>query len=172
MKSINWRQDQEYVALISDLLATPAVQKLAEYTQHHHSNRLDHSISVSYKSYLIAKKRHLNVRATARAGLLHDLFYYDWRTTKFNLGSHAFIHPRVALRNAEKLTELSPLEKDIILKHMWGATSAMPRYAESWVVCLVDDAEAINEFFIPVRRRVQRFRQVSLKQRILNQLNR
>ncbi len=145
----DWRQDSEYVALVADLLAKPEVQKLANYTQHHHSNRLDHSISVSYDSYLIAKKHHLNVRATARAGLLHDLFYYDWRTTKFNLGSHAFIHPRVALRNAEKLTELSPMEKDIILKHMWGATAALPKYlAKALLLDLVDDKDAVVEFFI------------------------
>jgi Predicted HD superfamily hydrolase len=102
MTKLTWRDDPEYLALVSDLLAQEPVQRLANYTQHHHSNRLDHSISVSYNSYLIAKKLHLNTRATARGGLLHDLFYYDWRTTKFNLGSHAFIHPRVALRNAEK----------------------------------------------------------------------
>ncbi|WP_282800995.1 HD domain-containing protein [Secundilactobacillus kimchicus] len=171
MKTTEWRQDSEYVALVSDLLAMPEVQKLADYTQHHHSNRLDHSISVSYNSYLIAKKHGLNTRATARAGLLHDLFYYDWRTTKFNLGSHAFIHPRVALRNAEKLTELTPMEKDIILKHMWGATSALPKYRESFIVSLVDDYEAINEFFGPAQlKKFRRWRRISLKQRILNQL--
>ena len=38
-----------------------------------------------------------------RAGLLHDLFYYDWRTTKFDEGSHAYVHPRIAAKNAEKL---------------------------------------------------------------------
>ena len=98
MKSKNeWRQDGEYVALVSDLLEQPAVQKLANYTQHHHSNRLQHSIAVSYDSYRLAKRLNLDYQATARAGLLHDLFYYDWRTTKFDLGTHAFIHPRVAL---------------------------------------------------------------------------
>ncbi len=149
----DWRQDSEYVALVADLLAKPEVQKLANYTQHHHSNRLDHSISVSYDSYLIAKKHHLNVRATARAGLLHDLFYYDWRTTKFNLGSHAFIHPRVALRNAEKLTELSPMEKDIILKHMWGATAALPKYRESVVVVWWMIRMLLWNFLSPMKKR-------------------
>lgn len=166
----DWRQDSEYVALVSDLLAKPEVQKLANYTQHHHSNRLDHSISVSYDSYLIAKKHHLNVRATARAGLLHDLFYYDWRTTKFNLGSHAFIHPRVALRNAEKLTELTPMEKDIILKHMWGATAALPKYRESVIVSLVDDKEAVTEFFSPLEKRFTVWRKQHLS-RVLNLLD-
>ncbi|KRM57143.1 HD domain-containing protein [Secundilactobacillus malefermentans] len=155
MKKEIWRQDSEYVDLISDLLETSAVQKLANYTQHHHSTRLEHSLSVSYDSYVIAKRLNLNTRAVARAGLLHDLFYYDWRTTKFNLGSHAFIHPRVALRNAEKITELSPMEKDIILKHMWGATLATPKYKESMIVSLVDDYEAVNEFFSPLRTKWQ-----------------
>ena len=129
-----WKSDAQYVAIVKDLLAQPAVQKLANYTQHHHSNRLQHSIAVSYDSYRLAKRMHLDYRSTARAGLLHDLFYYDWRTTKFDLGSHAFIHPRVALRNAEKLTNLNAKERDIILKHMFGATLALPKYMESLIV--------------------------------------
>ena len=157
MKTENeWRNDKEYVAIISDLLAQPAVQKLANYTQHHHSNRLQHSIAVSYDSYKIAKRMHLDYRSTARAGLLHDLFYYDWRTTKFDLGTHAFIHPRVALRNAEKITPLNKNEKDIILKHMFGATMAVPRYPESLIVSLVDDFEAEHEFFGPLRAKLRR----------------
>ena len=150
MKTKNeWRHDREYVAIVSDLLAQPAVQKLADYTQHHHSNRLQHSIAVSYDSYRIAKRLHLDYRSTARAGLLHDLFYYDWRTTKF-------IHPRVALRNAEKITPLNKKEKDIILKHMFGATLATPRYPESLIVSLVDDFEAEHEFFSPLRAKLRR----------------
>ncbi|EEW52912.1 HD domain-containing protein [Limosilactobacillus antri] len=157
MKTKNeWRQDREYMAIVGDLLAQPAVQKLADYTQHHHSNRLQHSIAVSYDSYRIAKRLHLDYRSTARAGLLHDLFYYDWRTTKFDLGTHAFIHPRVALRNAEKITPLNKKEKDIILKHMFGATMATPRYPESLIVSLVDDFEAEHEFFSPLRAKLRR----------------
>lgn len=68
----------------------------------------------------------------ARAGLLHDLFYYDWRVTKFSLGTHAYVHPRIALRNAEKLTDLSAMEKDIIIKHMWGATLACRNTRKLW----------------------------------------
>ena len=155
MKARNeWRNDKEYVAIVADLLRQPAVQKLAEYTQHHHSDRLQHSIAVSYDSYRIAKRLHLDYVSTARAGLLHDLFYYDWRTTKFDLGTHAFIHPRVALRNAEKLTRLNSKEKDIILKHMFGATLAVPKYAESLIVSLVDDYEAEQEFFSPLKKKI------------------
>ncbi|WP_461213229.1 HD domain-containing protein [Lacticaseibacillus sp. GG6-2] len=146
---LDWTTDAEYRGYVDDLLAEPAVQKLANYTQHHYSNRLDHCISVSYQSYLLGKKWHLNVRALARAGLLHDLFYYDWRVTKFDLGTHAYIHPRIALRNAEKLTDLTPMEKDIIIKHMWGATLGVPKYKESFVVSLVDDYAAMDEVLTP-----------------------
>ena len=58
--------------------------------------------------------------STARGGLLHDFFYYDWRVTKFNK-SHAWVHPRIAVRNARKLVNLNKKEEDIILKHMWGS---------------------------------------------------
>lgn len=143
----DWKQDSEYMSIVGDLLKTAEVQKLGNYTQHHNGTRLDHSISVSYDSYRIAKRLHLDAHSVARAGLLHDLFYYDWRTTKFDLGTHAYIHPRVALRNAEKLTSLNDKEKDIILKHMWGATVAFPKYKESSVVSLVDDVQAVEEYF-------------------------
>ncbi|ANK59320.1 HD domain-containing protein [Loigolactobacillus backii] len=163
-KTLNWQDDQAYVNEVADLLETDAVKRLADYTQHHFSNRLEHSIHVSYRSYLIAKRLKLDTRATARGGLLHDLFYYDWRTTKFDLGTHAYIHPRIALRNAEKLTQLSKKEKDIIIKHMWGATVAPPRYPESLIVSVVDDYCAIDEYAIPEATKLRQ----SFKQRVLN----
>lgn len=144
-----WRNDQDYLNIVDDLLQRDEVQKLAQYTQHHFSNRLRHSISVSYQSYIIAKKIGADARATARAGLLHDLFYYDWRVTKFVEGSHAYVHPRIALKNAQKITHINSKEADIILKHMFGATIALPRYRESWIVSIVDDFAAINEYLVP-----------------------
>lgn len=152
----NWQQDQAYREIVDGLLAEPSVQQLSDYIQHHHTDRLTHSISVSYRSYRIAKRLHLNATAVARAGILHDLFYYDWRETKFESGNHAYIHPRIALRNAERLTPLSPMERDIILKHMWGVTAALPKYRESLLVDIVDDYVAVTEFCIPTKRRVKK----------------
>lgn len=151
----DWQTDVEYIALVEDLLATDEVQSLAEFTQHHYSTRLEHSISVSYLSYRIAKKVGGDIRSTARAGLLHDLFYYDWRTEEYTGGSHAYVHPRVAVENAEKITELNAKERDIIIKHMWLATIAFPRYKESYIVTMVDKYCAINEVFVPVYQKVK-----------------
>lgn len=146
---MNWNQDKDYLLIVKDLLDNESVQKLKKYTQHHFSNRLDHSIHVSYMSYLIAKKIGADYVATARAGLLHDLFYYDWRVTKFKEGSHAYVHPRIALANAKKITTISEKEEDIIVKHMFGATIAPPKYIESWIVSIVDDFAAVHEYLIP-----------------------
>lgn len=149
----NWQDDSEYLSYVENLLETKEVQKLENYIQHYHSNRLEHSINVSYTSYRLAKMFRGNARATARAGLLHDLFFYDWRTTKFDTGSHAYMHPRIALKNAEKITSISLLEADIIVKHMWGATLAPPKYKESYIVTFVDKYWAIKEALAPLRQR-------------------
>ncbi len=154
--TLKWQNDDEYIALVEDLIYTEDVQKLKEFTQHHYSNRLDHSIQVSYKSYLLAKKFGGDKRATARAGLLHDLFYYDWRDTKMGEGTHAYVHPRIALENAKKLTDISPLEEDIIVKHMFGATIAPPKYKESYIVTLVDKYCACEEVVKPLYQKFKK----------------
>lgn len=143
------------MAIIQDLLKLPSVQSLQNYPQHHHSDRLTHSIHVSYRSYLIAKKLHLDYRAAARGGLLHDLFYYDWHYTTLSFRKHVRIHPKIALHNACKLTKLSRKEKDIIVKHMFGYTFRLPRYAESYIVSFVDDYEAIADFTHPYKVRFE-----------------
>lgn len=141
-------KDQEYMDHVGHLIDTEKVQRLGEITHHYHSTRLEHSINVSYTSYKLAKRLGWDAKSTARGGLLHDLFYYDWRDTKFNK-SHAWIHPRIAVRNAQKVTTLNKIEKDIIVKHMFGATVAPPRYKESWIVTCVDKYWAVREATLP-----------------------
>lgn len=144
--ALNWQEDAEYMALIEDLIELEEVQCLRQFVHHIVTDRLSHSISVSYRSYLWAKRFNLNTRAIARAGLLHDLFYYEG-ADKHQVGGkgHNWEHPRIALQNALKLTELSELEQDIIVKHMFGATREFPKYPESLIVTLMDKQAAIYE---------------------------
>lgn len=146
----NYQDDQEFMQYVGHLIAHPRFQKLAPIVQHQHSTRLEHSINVAYSSYKIAKQLGWDAKSTARGGLLHDFFYYDWRVTKFKK-SHAWVHPRIAVRNARKLTQLNQREEDIILKHMWGATLAFPRYKESYIVTMVDKYWAVKEALTPLR---------------------
>ena len=154
---MTYRKDAEYMALVGHLIRHPRFQKLDDITHHHHSTRLQHSINVSYTSYKLAKRLGWDAKSTARGALLHDFFYYDWRDTKFNKG-HAWVHPRIAVKNARKLIQLNRREEDIILKHMWGATVVPPRYKEGYIVTLVDKYWAAKEASHPLRQRLRRTR--------------
>lgn len=128
----------EYEKCVEDLIQHDRVISMKNFIQHGDINCLEHSLYVSYSSYLICRQLGLDYRAAARGGLLHDFFLYDWHIAKPYKGLHGFIHPSVALKNANHHFCLSDMEKDIILKHMWPLTIRLPMYREAVVVLLVD----------------------------------
>lgn len=136
----------EYESIIADLVSNVTVQQMQNFRQHYNTSCFEHCRNVSYYSYLICKKYGLDYKAAARAGMLHDLFLYDWRKKENGRkGLHAFTHPKTALENASKLFTLTKKEQDIILKHMWPVTIALPKYKESYIITLVDKYCAIQE---------------------------
>ena len=135
----------EYKECVADLLENDMVSKMDQHVQHCNTSRLQHCINVSYYSFLICYRMGWDYRSAARAGLLHDLYFYDWRIKKSIRSNHASWHPRIALDNAKKITEINPVEKDAIVKHMWPCTLVPPRYVESYVVTLADKACAMVE---------------------------
>lgn len=135
----------EYMACVGDIIESEKIKKLEQYVQHYHTTRLQHSINVSYYSFLICKFFGWDYKSAARAGLMHDMFYYDWRTKKGNRSVHSSWHPRVAVDNARKITSLNKIEKDAIIKHMWPCTLVPPRYKESYVITFVDKICAVCE---------------------------
>ena len=147
-------KDEDYMMIISDLLKQEKVQEMKLYRQHYNINCFEHCLFVSYNTYLICKKHHLDYISAARAGLLHDLFLYDWRLPKkdrVEKGLHAFTHGLRALNNASKTFELNEIEKDMILHHMWPVTIAIPKYKETFILSLVDKYFAIAEAFIKIK---------------------
>ena len=149
-----WEKDQEYMSIVGDLLKDKDLLKLDNITHHRYTTRLVHSLFVSYVSYKITKARGLDYVSTARAGLLHDFFLEEREEIELlGMGSHNSAHPKIALKNAEKLTKINELEKDIILKHMFLCTikSKAPLYKESFIVSMVDKYCAISEVSLPSR---------------------
>lgn len=149
-----WENDAEYMSIVEDLLSKPELLKLDQITHHHYTTRLVHCLFVSYTSYKLAKSFNLDYVATARAGLLHDFFLEEREEIQeLGLGSHNIVHPKIALENAEKITTLNKKEKDIILKHMFLATtgSGIPRFKESYIVTFVDKYCAVAEVSQPSR---------------------
>lgn len=142
-------KDKEYIEIISELLKNEKVLKMKQYRQHHNISCFDHCLFVSYNTYLICKKHRLDYISAARAGLLHDLFLYDWRKRENGRkGLHAFTHPKEALRQALTITELNDKEQDIIKNHMWPVTPKFPRYKETYIITLVDKYSAVAEALI------------------------
>jgi len=143
--------DVGYRQCVEDLLAQEEVQRMADFIQHGRTTCLDHCLSVSYTSYRICRRLGLDSRSAARGGLLHDLFLYDWHVPDPNRKWHGFKHPRIALTNADRCFSLNPVERDIILRHMWPLTPVPPRYPEAFVVTMADKYVTVKEFMARVR---------------------
>lgn len=130
---------------VRDLLVTPEVQSMRDIPHHPGMNCYDHSVFVAYVAFRLARRWGLDWRAAARAGLLHDLYLYDSKDKTQYEGNQCFAHPKAALKNARTLTDLTPMEENIILSHMWPLARSMPRYKEALVVNLADKLCATAE---------------------------
>lgn len=142
--------EREFNRILQPLMDSAEVRRLAEFKHHWNKNRLEHSLEVAWYGYVLSKRFALDYTASARAGLLHDLFFYDWLTEGPRL--HGFRHPRISLANAQKVATLSAKERDIILKHMWPLTFFPPRYPESWIVCMADTYCSIKDYVVLSRK--------------------
>ena len=138
--------DKEYMNIVKDIISNEMVQNMKLYRQHFNVSCFDHCLYVSYNLYIICKKHKLDYVSAARAGLVHDLFLYDWRKRQDGRkGLHAYTHPKTAYENAKKIFDLNEIEKDIILKHMWPVTLGLPKYKESFLITYVDKYFAYAE---------------------------
>ena len=154
------KENDEFNSIIQDLVNDETVCKMKNFRQHYYPSCFDHCYSVAYYNYIICNKLGLDYVSCSRAGMLHDLFLYDWREKKDDRkGLHAFTHPRTALNNARKITYLNEKEQDIILKHMWPITIIFPKYLESYVITLTDKYCALKEFYYAYlsNRKVQKY---------------
>ena len=133
--------NNSYYACISDIIGSKQVQELKSITHHISTTRFQHCVNVSYYSYIVCRVLKLNARSAARAGLLHDLFYYDRKEY-----------------NSEKIKGQAShsLERDMIEKHMWPMTRPMPKYKETYIITIIDKYCAVLEFCVPKVQRIVR----------------
>ncbi len=138
--------NQEFLTIINDIINNETVQEMKNYRQHYETTCFDHCYMVSYYCYLICKKYKLNYVSATRAGMLHDLFLYDWRIRQPDRkGFHAFTHGKLACENASKLFDLTQKEKDMIMTHMWPVTMKFPTSIEGLILTFVDKYCATSE---------------------------
>lgn len=146
-RSINRRWEIQRIIRnnAGDILNSRNFRNTKYHIQHGNMSVRQHTINVARCSISLSEKLQkigirCNRRALIRGALLHDYFLYDWHSKEHlkihNL--HGFYHPGIALNNASKEYELSPLEQDIIKKHMWPLTVVPPMCREAWIVTAAD----------------------------------
>ena len=123
-------------------------EKLA--MQHGTTSIYRHSLNVAYTSLWMMERWQIRLepKSLVRGALLHDYFLYDWHMPNSAQKWHGFRHARIALQNAARDFDLNKIEIDIIRKHMFPLNLRIPRYRESFIVCLADKICAIRELLL------------------------
>lgn len=142
---------KRFYALSRDVVTSHRVPLMRTFTQHGTTSTLDHTVNVAFRALAIARGLHLSVdeRSLVRGGILHDYYLYDWHDPNEALDRwHGFTHPGHALRNAEHdFGDLTPIERDVIVHHMFPFHPVPPHTREGWLVCLADKISTVQEFF-------------------------
>lgn len=138
-------KDLKYIKIVKDILEDKEFNEI-RYIEHHGITRFNHSLKVSYYSYKIAKVFKLDYKQTARGGLLHDFFLSNKVRTFKDKFLSIFVHPKKAEKNANEKFNITEKEADMIRSHMFPVNLTIPRYAESWIVNIVDKVVGIYEF--------------------------
>ena len=145
-----------------DIIPSDGMQSEKNYLQHGDISCFEHSVAVACMSVKVARHLRVNVdmKSMIRGAMLHDYFLYDWHVADKSHRFHGFIHAKRALKNAEQDFSLNPVERDIILKHMFPLNFRLPRYRESIIVMIADKICATREvlsFTFPLMRRKYQF---------------
>ncbi len=140
--------------LIADLDRTGRLALARAAIQHGSTTVFAHCVKVACFSLFLANKLHIpvNTHALLRGALLHDYFLYDWHEKNAGHRFHGFTHSATALKNAQEDFMLTPVEKDIIARHMFPLCPIPPRCREAWLVCAADKYCALLETLTPLLR--------------------
>ena len=132
---------------ISALSKEGRLAQTTDYIQHGTVSVYEHCLSVTRCSCHIARLLRIPIdrRSLIRGALLHDYFLYDWHEKNGGHRLHGFHHPARALKNAREDFDLTNVESNIILRHMFPLVPVPPTCREGWIVCLADKVCATKE---------------------------
>lgn len=136
--------NKEYYQLVAHILNSHVFRKLNEIP-HHGTTRLNHSIKVSYYSYLISKKLKLDYKICAISGLLHDFYLQKESKNLIKFLKFQKKHPKIAIENAKKYFNINKKEENIIGTHMFPLTKPS-KYKEGWIVSAIDKIIGAYEY--------------------------
>ena len=144
------RRAGEVARAAAELERTGRLGLTRDFIQHGDVTVYAHVLSVAQASLAAADVlMHAGVRvdraSLLRGALLHDYFLYDWHDPDPSHRLHGFRHPFFALARAEEDFDLTPRERNIIVRHMFPLVPIPPTCREAWIVCLADKWCALRE---------------------------
>ncbi len=147
--------NKEYLRIVKPILDNKEFKKRKEFPHHYNESVYDHVLRVSYDCFKIGKKKNLDYKALAIAGLLHDFYDKPWQSDfekKPFFQKHGFTHAENARCNAKKYFPKLMNEKieSMISTHMFPLNKRIPKYKESWILTLVDKADSLDFLFHPL----------------------
>lgn len=141
--------DKEFYRLIRDIVKSEAFRGTKKHKHHVKGSVYDHSLKVAYLCYRHHKRfrSKTDLSELVRGAMLHDYYLYDWHDKDPQHKYHGFTHPRHALRNAaEHYPDLSPMQRDMIARHMFPLTPIPPKTRGGWIICFYDKVAAISDY--------------------------
>ncbi len=148
----------EWFLYVEEILLSDEFQKRKLF-YHHDGSLWNHLVSVSYRSFLMAKYhfKKADPRVCAIAGLLHDFYPKAYKYSKelddldhFYVTDvkkkqpihkmHAFSHAKDAANNSVKYFPYLIDDKiySCIETHMFPMTPIPPKYIEGWIITFID----------------------------------
>lgn len=138
-----------------DILESEGMNLEKQFIQHGGITVFEHSLAVAVLCLRIADVFSIRVERSSliRGALLHDYFLYDWHVPDKTHRLHGFHHAKSAAQNADRDFRLNPIERNMIITHMFPLNTAVPRYRESLILCVADKICASKEIIKGIGRR-------------------
>lgn len=154
-----------WLTIVENVLLNGEFQKRKLFLHHHNMSVWDHSILVSFNSYLVGRYFHADLKVCAIAGLLHDFYSQAWLSTpelenlengKYTISlkekkplfkMHGFVHARDAAENYVKYFPELENKKitNSIKRHMFPLNIIPPRYKEGFIITMIDKWNSVHE---------------------------
>lgn len=155
----------KWYEIVEPILRNDEFQKRKLFPHHHNITVWEHSVLVSFRSFLLGRIFKADERVCAIAGLLHDFYPWSWmysknledldggkylievRTKHSLFKKHGFTHALAASKNYVKyFPELEDKKiTNSIKRHMFPLNIIPPRYKEGFIVTLVDKFNSCQE---------------------------
>ncbi len=149
-KITKYLNDKEYYNIVKSILDSEEFQKRKEFKHHENCSVYEHCLQVSYQTYKVCKKLHLNYHDAAIGGLLHDFYEKPWQDNIHQkdpfFKQHGFSHAKNALENTLKYYPelINDRVSNIIVRHMFPLNIHPPKYPEAWMITLVDKKVSLD----------------------------